>query len=290
MGFEVTYFTSGLSWSADYVLVAAADETQLSFDGFVTIANHSGEDYDNAEVRLVVGVVNLVEKIRDLAQRGMITGAELEGALKDKSEARRQVLRKAVEQAEFKADGALFGVGGGGAAPPEVVKEGLSEYFIYSVGGRQTVPDGWSRRLASFTARQVSFDIVYRMRDWQYGPRPVRFFIVKNDAEHKLGTTPLPDGLVRTFRDNGRDGLAFLGQQQVTYVPIKADMELNLGTDDQVIYETKTLSVARASFHFTPAAGSTAGTRRASSARRCGTSARSPSASRCAACSAGISR
>ncbi len=61
--FQVTYFTSGLSWTADYVLVADKDEKALSFDGFVTITNNSGEDYDNASIRLVVGVVNLVEKI-----------------------------------------------------------------------------------------------------------------------------------------------------------------------------------------------------------------------------------
>ena len=82
--FQVTYFTSGLTWSADYVLIADADETKLSFDGNVVIVNNSGEDYQNAQVRLVVGVINLVEKIRDLASRGLsppverLAGRELE--------------------------------------------------------------------------------------------------------------------------------------------------------------------------------------------------------------------
>ncbi len=55
-------------------------------------------------------------------------------------------------------------------------------------------------------ADQVKFDIVYRMRSYQYGPRPVRFFIWRNDDEHKLGESPLPNGRVRIFRDNGKDG------------------------------------------------------------------------------------
>ena len=60
---QITYFTSGITWSADYVLIADKDEKQLSFDGFVRVSNNSGEEYEDAQVRLVVGTINLVEKI-----------------------------------------------------------------------------------------------------------------------------------------------------------------------------------------------------------------------------------
>src|SRR4051812_19780497 len=66
---EVSYFTSGLSWAMDYTGIADPSEKTVRFDGFVTVTNHSGEDYEGADVRLVVGVVNLVEKIAQLAQR-----------------------------------------------------------------------------------------------------------------------------------------------------------------------------------------------------------------------------
>jgi hypothetical protein len=56
--------------------------------------------------------------------------------------------------------------------------------------------------------------------------------------------------MVRTFRDNGRDGLCFLGQEQVKYVPIKADIELNVGTDDEVIEENKAMAAQRSNFVF----------------------------------------
>ena len=36
---EITYFTSGISWAADYVCTADVDETELAFDGFVRIFN-----------------------------------------------------------------------------------------------------------------------------------------------------------------------------------------------------------------------------------------------------------
>jgi len=65
---EITYFTSGITWSADYVCVADKAEKQLAVEGFVRVTNNSGEEYENAHIRLVVGTINLVEKIAQLAR------------------------------------------------------------------------------------------------------------------------------------------------------------------------------------------------------------------------------
>src|SRR5262245_27511648 len=65
---QITYFTSGITWSADYTAIADGDEAKLDLEGFVRITNNSGEEYENAQVRLVVGTINLVEKIAQLAQ------------------------------------------------------------------------------------------------------------------------------------------------------------------------------------------------------------------------------
>ena len=145
-----------------------------------------------------------------------------------------------------------FAAGGPSARPKEIVKEGLSEYFMFSVEGTETIPNGWSKRMQAVKADGVKFDIVYRMREYQYGPRSVRFFVWRNDEEHKLGESPLPDGRVRLFRDNGKDGLAFLGEEQVRYVPIKAEIEINTGPDDMVVYETRKRSTERLGFTFQP--------------------------------------
>ncbi len=66
---EISYFTSGVTWSADYTVIAEADESAARVEGFVTVSNNSGESYEDAQVRLVVGTINLVEQIADLAQR-----------------------------------------------------------------------------------------------------------------------------------------------------------------------------------------------------------------------------
>ncbi len=241
---EVCYFTSGLTWQMDYVAITDPAEEHMLFRGYVRVYNRSGEEYDNAEIRLIVGKINLVEKIAELARRYGKKPPTPEGAPEEYSRMRREALGAAMDKAAFKGNSAAV------QAPKQIVKEGVSEYFMFSIEGTETVPNGWSKRMRAVRAEGVEFDIVYRMRSYQYGPRPVRFFIWTNDEEHELGDSPLPDGLVRIFRDNGRDGLAFVSQQKINYVPIKDKIEINCGTDDLVVYETHKMSTERFNFHF----------------------------------------
>ena len=241
---EVSYFTSGLTWQMDYVATCDPGETAMKFRGYVRVYNRSGEEYENAEIRLIVGTINLVEKIAVLAKRrGMPTpgkGDRYYANLKrDAAKHSFDQAQKAAQQDEDVVD-----------RTKKVVKEGLSEYFMFSVEGSETVPNGWSKRMRAVKADGVKFDIVYRMRSYQYGPRPVRFFIWRNDEEHKLGESPLPNGRVRVFRDNGSDGLSYLGDKVLRYVPIKAEIEVNLGPDDLVVYETRKTQVERFNFAF----------------------------------------
>ena len=241
---QITYFTSGITWSADYTAIADGDEATLDLEGFVRITNNSGEEYENAQVRLVVGTINLVEKIAQLAQIPMEQVSELEDLKRNelKSIAARHLFYKAEGDALAATDapaapGMVGGMGGEMAEAKQIVKEGLSEYFIYTVEGRETIPTGWSKRLRSFEADDAPLKIEYRYRPREYGEQLVRMYLLANDEESNLGTTPLPDGVVRVFRDNGRDGLSYLAQQTIRYVPIGDEIELNLGVDPEVVFE-----------------------------------------------------
>ena len=100
------------------------------------------------------------------------------------------------------ADGAMMSLEQSAPVMKEkaVIKEGLSEYFIYTIEGTETIPNGWSKRLRSFEAREVPFEIQYRYREPEYGPQLVRMYLMRNDKDSELGTTPLPDGVFRVFR------------------------------------------------------------------------------------------
>src|SRR6516162_1600888 len=226
---QITYFTSGITWAADYVSIANKDEDKMGFEGFVRVTNHSGEDYEDAQVRLVVGTINLVEKIAQLAHVSMEEGKALPATVR--APLRSRAFSDALDASDRKAgDGELLG-------GKPIIKEGLSEYFIYTVEGTETIPNGWAKRMRSFEGQTVPFKIQYRYRPQEYGDQLVRMYLLTNDKESKLGTTPLPDGIVRLFRDNGRDGLSYLTQQQIKYIPIGDKIELNLGPNPEVIFE-----------------------------------------------------
>ncbi len=241
---EITYFTSGISWSADYVCIADPGEESMHFEGFVRITNNSGEDYADAQIRLVVGTINLVEKVAELAQRGLI-----------QPEQERAYREGVVLAREFKgvARGELMDMAAArmaATAPKEIVKEGLSEYFIYTIDGTETVKHAWSKRMRSFQGKRVPFNIQYRYRPAEYGEALVRLFLLRNDEASDLGTTPLPDGIVRLYRDNGHDGLSCLAQQRIEYVPIGQEIVLNLGVDPEVIHELIRLKTWRDDFWY----------------------------------------
>ena len=244
---QITYFTSGITWSADYVLIADKDEKQLKFDGFVRVSNNSGEEYEDAQVRLVVGTINLVEKIAQLAHLPTDKLAELSA---EKAEGfKKEALARTYAYADSKSRD--FGmVDSPALREKEIIKEGLSEYFIYTVEGTETIPNGWSKRMRSLEAGAVPFKVQYRYRPQEYGEQLVRMYLLTNNKESKLGTSPLPDGVVRVFRNNGRDGLSYLTQQAVKYIPIGDKIELNLGPDPEVIFEWIKLKTHRSDVWF----------------------------------------
>ena len=241
---QITYFTSGITWSADYLLIADKDEKQLSFDGFVRVSNNSGEEYEDAQVRLVVGTINLVEKIAQLAQVPINRAPALNGQVQARFKEEALVELSDLADSKDKAEG------GKPMEEKQIIKEGLSEYFIYTIEGTETIQNGWSKRMRSLDAAAVPFKIQYRYRPQEYGEQLVRMYLLTNNKDSKLGTSPLPDGVVRVFRDNGRDGLSYLTQQSVKYIPIGDKIELNLGPDPEVIFEWIKLRTHRSDIWF----------------------------------------
>ena len=226
---EIRYFTSGIGWSADYVAEANKAEKLMDLAGSVRVTNHSGEDYENAQIRLVVGVIRLVENIADLANQGQPGKPKTPvtvGAIDSLGE-----VRKAGARYAFAAGVALAD-----SKPREIVKEALSEYFLYTVGGRDTIPTGWSKRMPSFKAANVPVVSYYKFERERWGDQVMRHYRFTNSVPAKLGKEPLPDGEVKAFRFVTNDKLyAFVGRTAVKYIPINETVELELGNDQEVL-------------------------------------------------------
>ena len=153
---------------------------------------------------------------------------------------------RAEEQRAFK--GALTALG---EKPREIVKEGISEYFLYTVGGRDTIPNGWSKRLPSFQTPDVPIVSYYKYEREAWGEQVLRFYRFKNDKESQLGTEPLPDGLVMALRTVTPDNLlAFVGRTTVKYIPIDEQVEMQLGNDLEVTVKPKLMNWVKTDIRF----------------------------------------
>jgi hypothetical protein len=133
----------------------------------------------------------------------------------------------------------------------EVKKEGLSEYFLYTIEGTETIHNGWSKRLLSFDVDQVPVVNLYKYEEERYGPSVVRFLSFKNDQEHKLGETPIPGGLLKVYRGVGDQGhLSYTGQSSFKYIPVDEDVELNLGRVSNLVVEPKVMDFKTENYRF----------------------------------------
>ena len=247
---EIRYFTSGISWAADYVAEPAKNEKTMTLAGGVRVNNLSGEDYENAQFRLVVGVIRLVEPIAQLA-RAQAQEPNME-LLKDKSgeDGRDQMSRRrdlgtlqlAFKKLEEKAD-----------RPREIMKEEMGEYFLYTVEGRDTIPTGWSKRLPSFQTTDVPITSYYKFERERWGETVMRYYRFTNSVPSKLGKEPLPDGAVMAFRLATDDQLyAFVGRTTVKYIPIDETVDLELGADPEVLVKPTLMNWEKTDLRFDP--------------------------------------
>jgi hypothetical protein len=184
---EITYLTSGLSWRAFYMGTLTEDEKTMCLQGYVRVTNNSGEDYENAQTRLIVGKVHILDQIAQLARRkypyerpGQVRPVDIVSHPRAPAARSKGLMKKYAEEGEE-----LVRI-------KEVKKEGLSEYFLYTIEGTETIPTGWSKRLMSFDIDEVPVVNLYKYEQERYGNSVVRFLSFKNDEEHELGRDICP--------------------------------------------------------------------------------------------------
>jgi hypothetical protein len=256
--FEITYFTSGLSWRAVYEGTLSTDESTMDLKGYVRVENQSGQEYVNTQTRLLLGKVRLLDPIATLAGRQYPYGPEraeekLNCFFDDKD--------KSTVKKEAETLIGISGLGGDFAGGVSLVyemkkieKEGLSEYFLYTIEGTEDLPEAWGKRLESLDVSGIPVKSLYKYDEERYGGyggQTVRFVSFKNDTEHELGTTPLPEGNIRIFRRlNDAKNLSYVGQSEFKYIPVNEDVELNMGGSERVKVEPKLMDIKTAHHTF----------------------------------------
>lgn len=215
---KLAYLTQGISWKADYVAdISSKDE--LNLNGWITLSNESGADYNNAQVQLVAGNVNMASDNGGMVPRPMMFAA--------KGMARN-------------ADMAMES----SAAMP--TQEALADYYIYTLPFRTDIKDQQSKQVNLLNKNKVKYTKEYRLasplyigvgsRDNEFNRQnpEVVFKIVNNQASN-LGE-PLPKGIIRFYEKDKNGTLQFLGESSIEQLAVgdKADLRLGRSFDIQV--------------------------------------------------------
>jgi hypothetical protein len=219
---EASYLTSNLAWSADYVLNVGKDEANGDLDGWVTLVNHSGTAFKNAQLQLVAGDLNRV-----VAQ----AGGNLRAAM-DK-----------VAQS---------------AAAPAFQQESFSEYHLYSLSRRTSIFDQESKQISLLNASRFPLQKIFVVNGQSYYYRngaqpgaPVKdpvqvFYKFKNEDKAGLGM-PLPAGTIRVYQADSRGGSLFVGEDRIDHTPKDETINLHIGNAFDIVAERKQTDYKRLS-------------------------------------------
>lgn len=202
---EASYLTDAMSWSADYVAVASADDSKVDLRGWVTIDNRSGAAYRDAMLKLVAGDVRRVAaREYDVARR-----------------MRREVVAMA-------------------AAPPEPFEEeAFFEYHLYTLDRQTTIKDNQTKQISLLQADGVPVEkrlvlvgepYFYRGQGGTLTQNEKARVILElvNDEASGLGM-PLPKGIVRVYKKDRSGAEQFAGEDSIDHTPRDERVKLFVG-------------------------------------------------------------
>jgi hypothetical protein len=203
---EFSYVTGGLTWEADYNIVAPEKGNAVDIVGWVTMDNQSGQDFQNARIKLMAGDVNKIQPGQAYGSVGGIVFAE----------------RSAVVN-------------------PPVTERTFDEYHLYTLARSTTLHDRETKQVEFIRAANVSTTQIYvydglkldpnRYNGWNwenirndfsYGTESnPKIWVMRefNNSEPNHLGMPLPKGRVRFYRRNDDGQIEFTGENVIDHTP-----------------------------------------------------------------------
>ncbi len=197
---ELSYMTGGVDWNAAYVATVNQDDTRLSLDGWVTIDNTSGMTYENAKLKLVAGEVHRVEPMPPpYATRG--TGFTMDA-----------------EEAKLGFE-----------------EEAFFEYHLYTLPRTATIADRQEKQLALFEPVETDAEKIFVFESSRGSDVRVEMEFV-NSEEKGMGM-PLPEGIIRVYKEDKSGALQFVGEDRIDHTPKDEEVRIYLGNAFDIIAE-----------------------------------------------------
>lgn len=215
---ELTYLTGGISWTADYNILLAPDNSNLDLNGWVTLSNSSGTTYRDAQVKLIAGDVNRLPAYDDFMYADMAMEARAMPA-----------------------------------ATPQVAQREFYEYQLYEIGRPVTVGNNETKQVEFVTSTSVPATTyyVYDASDMWYGyysPIIDTYYgftgitDVKNYLEFSTGDengvgADLPAGRIRVYQEDVDGAALLIGENSIDHTPKGEKVNIYLGNAFDLVGE-----------------------------------------------------
>lgn len=203
---SLSYLTGGLSWKADYVAELNSKEYSFALSALVTLSNHSGVSYENANLQLIAGEVNRVAKPRAMG---------------------RTIMKNAM------VDAVSF------AAAPEMEEETFMDYHLYTLTEKTSIMSNQTKQVSMLSAPQIKakkeyrFDNLFNLRQnmraferEKVNPSVLLTFV--NSETDGLGK-PLPAGTFRVYKNDSKNRLLFVGEDNIRHTAKGDEVKIKLG-------------------------------------------------------------
>jgi hypothetical protein len=213
---ELTYLTGGLNWTADYNLLLAVGNKTFDLNGWVTLDNHSGATFVDAQVKLLAGDVT---RLPQMADNRMRAGKTLYAA----------------------------------APEPQVEQREMFEYQLYEIKRPVTVAHNETKQVEFVTGTDVPCKTYYTydpVGSWYSGYRSVltdRYYAIgetriktwlefSTGAENGLGED-LPAGRMRVYQQDTDGAAVLIGENRIGHTPKGETVEFELGAAFDLVGE-----------------------------------------------------
>lgn len=227
---ELSYVSGGMSWHADYNIVAPEKGDVADIVAWVSLDNQSGKAFEDAHIKLMAGDVSKIQTN---------TGP---------SSAR-----------------ASFGLSLDANVPP-VTEKTFDEYHLYTLERPTTLRDREIKQVEFLHAAGVHTNRIYvydgvkisqQYRGWTYAdirnnenygvesnPKVWVMLEVKNSKSNGLGM-PLPMGRVRFYRHDQDGQMEFTGEDQIDHTPTDETVRFYTGNAFDIVGERRRTNYKR---------------------------------------------
>jgi hypothetical protein len=217
---DVSYLSGGLSWSADYVLDINTAGTEGGLQAWVTVNNHSGAGYENAELMLLAGDIHQARQPAPEMMADVMYAAKA------------------------------------GREMPTVEK--VHDYHLYTIPQRTTLKNREVKQLSLFSVDGIQLEKRYVLNArpayfHKSGPGAVKqkvaiFYRLENSKKNNLYRA-LPSGTFRIYGVSSSGARQLLGSDMIDHTPRGETLDLQVGNAFDLVAERTHVNHTRRGDH-----------------------------------------